>query len=138
GGVSVQNVGYDGEVYMKTSPDAEMFFDSDINFWKYGAFLQASRNIFNERLLVSGGIRSDLNSFTEQGDDPLKTLSPRLSFAYHLSPKFDLTASVGTYFKIPTYTALGYQDENNVFVNRDMEYTQSTHYVLGTQFLPKT
>lgn len=138
GGVSLQNVGYAGDVFMKTSPDTEMFFNSDINFWKYGAFLQASTNLFKESLLVSGGIRTDLNSFTETGDDPLKTLSPRLSFAYHLSPKFDLTASVGTYFKIPTYTALGFQNENAHFVNRQMEYTQSTHYVLGTQFLPKT
>jgi outer membrane receptor for ferrienterochelin and colicin len=136
-GVSLQNVGYFGNVFIKTSPTEDLRFNSDINFWKYGAFAQASKNIFNQRLLVSGGIRTDLNSFTDNGDNPFKTLSPRLSLAYHINSQLDLTASVGTYYKIPTYTALGYKDQNNVFVNRSMDYIRSTHYVLGTQYLPK-
>jgi outer membrane receptor for ferrienterochelin and colicin len=136
-GVSIQNVGYFGNVFVKTSPTDDINFNSDINFWKYGAFAQASKNIFNQRLLVSGGLRTDLNSFTANGDNPFKTLSPRLSLAYHINSQLDLTASVGTYYKIPTYTALGYQDQNNVFVNKNMDYIRSTHYVLGTQYLPK-
>lgn len=101
-------------------------------------FLQASKNLFNDNLLVSGGVRTDMNSFIDRGKDPLETLSPRLSIAYHINNQFDLTASIGTYFKIPPYTALGYKDENQTFVNRQMDYTQSTHYVLGTQYLPKS
>ncbi|HUH19652.1 TonB-dependent receptor [Albibacterium sp.] len=97
-------------------------------------FLQASKNLFNDNLLVSGGVRTDMNSFIDRGKDPLETLSPRLSIAYHINNEFDLTASIGTYFKIPPYTALGYKDENQTFVNRQMDYTQSTHYVLGTQY----
>src|SRR5690554_111914 len=137
GGISIQNVGYNGEVFQKISPSQNMTFNSDINFWKYGAFMQASKNLFNESLLISGGIRTDLNSFTDSGMDASKTLSPRLSLAYHIHPQIDLTASIGTYFKIPTYTALGYKEAQGGFVNRQMDYTQSTHYVLGTQFLPK-
>jgi len=138
GGVSIQNVTYNGEIFQRTSPEQSFVFNSDINFWKYGAFVQASKNLFNENLLVSGGVRTDLNSFTSSGKNPLKTLSPRLSLAYHIHPQVDLTASVGTYFKIPTYTALGYKDSQGDFVNRQMDYTQSTHYVLGAQYLPKT
>jgi outer membrane receptor for ferrienterochelin and colicin len=137
GGISIQNVAYNGEVFQKISPSQNMTFNSDINFWKYGAFMQASKNLFNESLLISGGIRTDLNSFTDSGMDASKTLSPRLSLAYHIHPQIDLTASIGTYFKIPTYTALGYKDAQDDFVNRQMDYTQSIHYVLGTQFLPK-
>ncbi len=138
GGISIQQVGYAGDVFLKTGPETSLSFDSDISFWKYGAFLQASKNLFDENLLISGGIRTDMNSFTEGGRNPLKTLSPRLSLAYHINNQVDLTASVGTYFKIPTYTALGYQDENRTFTNRHMDYTQSIHYVLGTQYLPNT
>lgn len=137
GGISIQNVGYTGEVFEKTSPSQSMVFSSDINFWKYGAFMQASKNLFNESLLISGGVRTDLNSFTDSGWDAFKTFSPRLSIAYHIHPQIEITASIGTYFKVPTYTALGYKDEGGFFVNRQMDYTQSTHYVLGTQFLPK-
>jgi outer membrane receptor for ferrienterochelin and colicin len=77
-----------------------------------------------------------MNSFMKDGNNPLNTLSPRLSFAYHLSEKFDLTASVGSYYKIPGYTSLGYRDVNGELVNKSMKYIQSNHYVLGTQFLP--
>jgi hypothetical protein len=72
----------------------------------------------------------------KDGNNPLNALSPRLSMAYHISPKFDLTASIGNYYKIPTYTSLGYKDASGDLVNKSMKYIQSTHYVLGTQFLP--
>ncbi len=137
GGIGVQNVSYLGELSQQLSPTQSIAFSSNINYWKYGAFLQASKNIFNENLLISGGIRTDLNSFTDSGKNILKTLSPRFSLAYHILPQLDLTASIGSYFKIPTYTALGYKDALDGFVNKQMDYTQSTHYVIGTQFLPK-
>ncbi|WP_316818263.1 TonB-dependent receptor [Pedobacter nyackensis] len=119
-------------------PEKVIRFNNDIDFWKYGVFFQASKNLFSEKLLVSAGIRSDLNSFTEEGNDPLKTLSPRLSLAYHLSSKWDISASVGTYFKMPTYTMLGYLDNSGLALNKNLDYIQSTHYVLGTQFLPRS
>lgn len=148
-GVMAQLVNYKAELYNKISaevkdgmgnvitPKREISFNNDQSFWKYGAFLQASKNLFNEKLLLSAGIRTDLNTFTNSGDNPLKTLSPRVSLAYHLSPKWDISASVGTYFKIPPYTILGYLDNAGVAVNKNTKYIQSTHYVLGTQFLPR-
>lgn len=110
--------------------------NSAIDFFRYGAFGQLSKNVLNDRLLVSFGLRTDMNTFTTGGNNPLETASPRLSFAYSLSKKWDLTASVGRYFKLPPYTSLGFRDENDVLVNIDAEYIQSNHYVLGTQFLP--
>ena len=110
--------------------------NSAIDFFRYGAFGQLSKNVLKDRLLVSFGLRTDMNTFTTGGNNPLETASPRLSFAYSLSKKWDLTASVGRYFKLPPYTSLGFRDENDVLVNIDAEYIQSNHYVLGTQFLP--
>lgn len=110
--------------------------DNNIEFFKYGAYAQLAKVFFNKRLLISGGVRSDMNTFTETGDNPLKTLSPRLSLQYKITPKFDVTASLGQYYKIPTYTALGYKDNNGVLVNKNMDYIQSTHYVIGTEYLP--
>lgn len=119
------------------SPAIILNSDGDINFFKYGAFGQVAKNIFKNKLLVSLGIRTDMNTFLLDGNNPLNALSPRLSFSYHLNPKMDLTASVGQYYKIPTYTTLGYRNEKNELANKSMKYIASTHYVLGTQFLPK-
>lgn len=117
-------------------PGLAIRFNSAMEFFKYGAFAQVAKNMFHEKLLVSFGLRSDMNSFMKDGNKPLNTLSPRLSLAYHLTKKFDLTGSVGTYYKIPTYTSLGYKDASGEFVNKSMQYIRSNHYVLGTQYLP--
>lgn len=148
-GLDAQYVGYTGNVFNRIfneitdsngnviSPAKTIQFNSKINFWKYGAFAQAAKRFFDDRLLLSGGIRTDMNSMTTTGNNPLKTLSPRLSASYRLTDKWNLNASAGTYFKVPVYTALGYKDTAGNFINKDMDYTQSTHYVLGVEFLPK-
>jgi hypothetical protein len=56
--------------------------------------------------------------------------------AYHLNKKWDITASIGRYYKIPTYTSLGYEDESGNLVNQSMDYIRSDHYVAGLQWLP--
>jgi outer membrane receptor for ferrienterochelin and colicin len=147
-GVMGQFVKYNTSLYNKVSnavydvngvvmsPEIAINVNSEIDFFKAGAFAQVSKSFFNKKLLVSTGIRSDVNSFTTNGMDAGRTLSPRLSAAYHLNDKLDLTASVGRYFKIPVYTSLGYQDAAGSLVNKSMEYINSNHFVLGTQYLP--
>lgn len=148
-GAMLQSVGYSTNLFNKTSPQitdgngnelspAQVInFQNDFSFWKYGLFAQASKNLFDNKLLVSAGVRNDMNTFTTEGNKPLATLSPRLSLAYHVNSKWDINASVGSYFKIPTYTTLGYIAPNGTAANKAMDYIRSDHYVLGTQFLPK-
>ena len=47
-----------------------------------------------------------------------------------------INASVGRYYKIPTYTILGYQNTQRRFVNKDAKYTQSDHLVAGLEYAP--
>ena len=117
-------------------PAVTVDYDTNLDFFRYGAFGQVSRSVFNNRLGLSFGLRSDMNSFTDEGRNPLKTLSPRLSASYLLTDKWTINGSWGTYHKLPTYTVLGYQ-ENNRFLNRSADYIKSIHYVLGTEFLPR-
>lgn len=116
-------------------PALRILFNTDINFVRYGAFAQVSRKWLNERLSVSAGIRTDLNSFTDTGHKPLETLSPRLSASYQFAPKWRVNASAGRYFKLPVYTVLGFQENGN-FVNRSAKYTRSDHLVAGLEFTP--
>ena len=148
-GSDVQYVGYNGNVFNKIrqeikddggvviSPEQTITFDSKINFWKYGLFAHVSKHFFNEKLLLSGGVRTDMNSFTNDGQNPIKTLSPRLSASYSIDSQWRVNGSVGTYYKTPIYTALGYKDASGEFINKDLDYTRSTHYVLGTEYMPK-
>ncbi len=111
-------------------------FDSDIDFFKYGMFGQVSRDVLNDQLTLSFGMRADGNTFTDDGNNLLQTLSPRLSASYALASKWRLNASVGRYYKIPIYTALGYEDESGALVNKDLPYTRADHYVAGLEYIP--
>jgi outer membrane receptor for ferrienterochelin and colicin len=106
------------------------------NFWRYGAFAQLSKRFFDNRLGISSGIRTDMNSFTTDGNNGLQTLSPRISFSYVLADRWTLNASLGRYYKLAPYTILGFADNNNQLVNRNSDYLQSDHYAAGLEYLP--
>ncbi len=124
-------------------PGNLIVFNTAIDFFKYGAFFQSTRKLIDDRLTLSAGIRTDMNSFTDTGNNPLKTLSPRASVSYQLNEKWRVNGSLGRYFKIPIYTVLGYRERPPVFeadyqyVNRDNEYIRSDHAVLGVEFVPR-
>lgn len=119
------------------TPAVTINYNSAIDFFRYGAFGQISKRFYNEKLLLSGGLRTDMNSFTNDGNNALQTLSPRLSFSYNLQPKWDVTGSAGSYYKLPVYTNLGYRNNSNDLVNKGMKYINSIHYALGVQFVPR-
>ncbi|MEO0330587.1 MAG: TonB-dependent receptor, partial [Bacteroidota bacterium] len=112
-------------------------FETNLDFFRYGIFAQASRSFFNERLTPAFGFRVDGNTFTDDGNNVLNTFSPRVSLAYNVSPRWNLNASWGRYYKILPYTVLGFQDQNGDFANQDGDYTRSDHYVAGLEFLPR-
>ncbi|HEX4877893.1 MAG TPA: TonB-dependent receptor [Chitinophagaceae bacterium] len=117
-------------------PELVIRYNSDISFWRYGAFAQVSKRYWDDRLGVSAGLRTDMNSFTNDGMNPVPAISPRISASYVLADKWTLNASIGSYAKLPTYTILSFRDNNGNLVNKDADYTRSLHYALGTEFLP--
>ena len=118
-------------------PNVSINFNSPLNnFLKYGAFVQLGKRFFDNRLGISGGLRTDMNSFTNDGNNPLNTLSPRVSLSYVVADKWTANASVGSYFKLAPYTILGFADNNNNLVNRNSKYQRSDHYVAGVEYVP--
>lgn len=148
-GIDVQYVKYDADIFNTVQEELKdstgtvihpaITFNSStaIHFFKFGLFGQAAKYFFNDKVLVSAGARADMNTFTKDGLNPLRTISPRLSASYLFNDKWNVSASVGSYYKLPVYTMLGYKDANDELVNRDVKYTNSIHYTVGTQFLPR-
>jgi TonB dependent receptor/CarboxypepD_reg-like domain/TonB-dependent Receptor Plug Domain len=110
-------------------------FENELSFLRYGGYANITRKFFDNRLTITGGVRTDGNNFTETGNDLGRTFSPRLGFAYSLARGLNFNASVGRYYKIPPYTILGYS-ENDKEVNNDVEYIGSDHFVAGLEWLP--
>nr|WP_229366143.1 TonB-dependent receptor [Fibrisoma montanum] len=118
------------------SPAVQIISLSDIGFTRFGGFIQANRSFIGSRLGVSAGLRTDMNTFTSNGLDPLRTLSPRLALSYALTDRWNINASVGRYTKIPIYTVLGFRNEAGELVNKTNEYIKSNHYVAGLEYVP--
>jgi outer membrane receptor for ferrienterochelin and colicin len=119
-----------------TVPAVVRNYSGDISLVKFGGFIQAGKRFWNNKTGISAGIRADANNFTTNGMNVLNTLSPRISLSQVLSDKWTFNASIGTYYKIVPYTILGYRNNNNELVNKDADYTKSTHYVAGFEYLP--
>lgn len=111
-------------------------FNTAIDFARYGLFGQVNRSFWDERLSLSLGVRADGNTFTDNGNELWRTLSPRFSAAYGLAPKWKLNASVGRYYKIAAYTVLGFRDETGALANQDVPYTRCDHAVAGLEYIP--
>ncbi|MDB9927969.1 TonB-dependent receptor [Flavobacteriaceae bacterium] len=109
-----------------------IFYTTEIDFIKYGFFANATRSFFNDKLDVSLGFRMDDDSFTSS-NDLLSSFSPRLSLSYEFLEDWRISATAGRYFKIAPYTILGFKDASGNFTNKESDYTQSDHYVIGLQ-----
>jgi hypothetical protein len=106
-------------------------------FNQYGAFVSGSKNFSNDRLLLTGGIRIDGADFAKTASNPLNQISPRLSASYQLRPNLFATANAGIYYQKPSYTVLGFQDNNGELVNQenDVRYIRNSQLIGGIELL---
>ena len=147
-GLSAQYVKYNNDFFARIAPaisdstgavivpQIDLSFYNAIDFARYGAFVSINKKMFGERLSLTGGIRTDMNTFTTTGNNPLNALSPRLAASFAINEKWNMNASIGRYAKLPVYTVLGFK-QNGTSVNRDSEYILCDHYVYGFEYLPK-
>ncbi|WP_439489325.1 TonB-dependent receptor [Algoriphagus sp.] len=111
--------------------------ESTTNYNLYGAFISASKNFYQERLLISGGIRMDGGDFAKTAKNPLNQVSPRVSFSYQLKPNLFATANAGIYYQKPSYTVLGYQENDGELINQltDVRYIRNSQLITGIELL---
>tara|TARA_B100001057_G_scaffold499593_1_gene610883 strand:- start:615 stop:2969 length:2355 start_codon:yes stop_codon:yes gene_type:complete len=131
-GFNIQNSSYSNRTLAIQN---KINYNTSINFFKYGFYGNFSRYFLDNKLSFSIGIRTDGDNFTD-GSGITDNISPRLSFSYKISEdqKWSFNSSIGRYFKIPTYTMLGFKDLNNKYVNKKNKYLQSDHFVMGIEY----
>jgi hypothetical protein len=109
---------------------------NDIGFLRYGFYAQAGKRFLDNRLGINAGIRADMNSLINQGNNPLRTLSPRIALSYKVADDWSVNASIGRYFRLPAYTILAFSDNAGKLLNTDARYIRCDHYVAGVEYLP--
>src|SRR5690606_25343157 len=139
-GVNLEDITYTNSTFNRKA-DSEgiqtIDFSSEIGFQKFGFFGQASRSVLKDRLLLSFGLRSDWNNFSESMLNPVDQFSPRLSLSYSITPQLSFNGNIGRYYQLPPYTILGYRNNSGELVNKQNEvtYIRSNHYVAGFQYI---
>jgi hypothetical protein len=139
-GISYQYAKYKVNTYQviatQFNPNLVVDFSSALNFHSWGAFGQVSRSFFASRLTLSAGLRADGNSYSKEMANPLKQLSPRLSASYSISERWALNANAGMYYQLPSYTVLGYRDQQGTLVNKTngATYINGNHLVGGVEY----
>ncbi|RAW03559.1 TonB-dependent receptor [Pseudochryseolinea flava] len=111
-------------------------FSSTLTINKWGFFGQIS-NTFAEKLILSFGLRTDANDYSDEMNDLTKQLSPRFSASYKLTDAVNLNFNTGIYYQLPSYTVLGYRDsQSGRLTNKDNDvtYIRSKHLVSGVEF----
>lgn len=113
-------------------------YDTDLRFGKYGIFGQASRSYFDEKLSLSLGLRTDINSYSSAMANPIDQLSPRFSASYSLTDKLNVNFSTGRYYQLPPYTAMGYSNGTGNYINKqnNLRYIAADHLVAGVEIIP--
>lgn len=106
------------------------------NYASYGAFISGTKNFFQDRLILSGGVRMDGSDFGNTAQNPLNQISPRISASYQLKPNLFATANAGIYYQKPPYTALGYIDENGDLLNQlnDIRFIRNSQLIAGLEW----
>lgn len=110
-------------------------YSTDLNLMKWGIFGQVSKNILNERLALSLGLRADASNYSKSMNNLFSQLSPRFSASYSLTGKWSLNFNTGRYYQLPTYTTLGFK-ENNILVNmgNNLKYIAVNHFISGLEY----
>jgi len=141
-GAGYENVTYTNSTFNKISTPigiTTIDFDSRLNFNKYALFAQASKGLFNERLILSIGARTDFNDYSANMNNPLKQISPRFSLAFNITDAISFNFNVGRYYQLPAYTVMGYRDSLNNLVNKqnNLTYINNNQIVAGIEFNTK-
>ena len=133
-GAGIENVTYTNSTYNKiTTPFGltTIDFNSKLNFNKYALFGQISKGVFDEKLVLSLGARTDINDYSSTMSNPLNQFSPRFSLALNITSKLSFNLNIGRYFQLPAYTVLGYRDSLNQLLNKQNKVT----YISNNQLI---
>lgn len=141
-GVNTDFVTYTNTTEQQRYYEDEILFvdyQTDLNLVKWGLFAQLSKNVFNERLALSFGLRADANNYSSSMSNMFEQISPRFSASYNLTNKWSINFNTGKYYQMPTYTTLGFKEEETL-INKEnnLKYISVNHLIGGLEYRPSS
>ncbi|TWV15427.1 TonB-dependent receptor [Bacteroidaceae bacterium HV4-6-C5C] len=137
-GLNLDYVQYSNKSYQRLYRDnkeIDLNYDTQLEFFKWGVFAHADYSSANDRFKTSLGIRSDAASYSSSTKRILQHFSPRLSLSYRLIGNLNFSANAGRYFQLPPLTAMGFKNNEGIYVNKEMKYMQVAQLSAGFNYM---
>ena len=132
---------YRNETYRRiytVTGNSEINYNTNLKLGKFNIFSQVSKAYFDDKLSLSLGVRSDINTYSKEMNNPFTQLSPRFSASYAFTEKLNINFNAGRYYQLPPYTSLGYSAIPGQYINKEnnLKYISADHLVAGFEILP--
>jgi hypothetical protein len=134
-GIGIEDATYTNTTFNKVPYIGIINYDAKINLQKYAGFGQVSKTFSRIATVISLGARIDGNNYSSSQSNPLEQFSPRLAITKNLNEHFSINASAGIFYQMPTYTILGYKNNEGNFVNKDVKYIRNQQAVAGLEYI---
>lgn len=121
------------QIFSSRGPE-DIIYASELAIFKYGLFGQLSWSSSQGGTVISGGFRTDGNTYNEAMRDIFSQLSPRFSLSQKIIEKLYVNFNTGLFYQLPPYTILGYRVDE-ALINRDnVDYIRNGHVVGGLEY----
>lgn len=132
-GVNLDHTHFTNHNYQKVYLNGEQTFDynTTLNLLRWGIFATANYATPNERFTASLGLRADAANYSGKTNKLTDQISPRLSLSYRVAKGLFLSANGGIYYQLPPYTALGFKNSDNVYLNEALRYSRVSQTSAG-------
>lgn len=127
---------YSNNTFQKifTSQPLTNHYDTSLDILRWGLFATMNYESPNEKFTASLGVRTDASNYSSTTSDLSSQLSPRLSLSYQLFNKVYISTSLGRYFQLPPFTALGYKDNTGKYVNKSLQFMKVDQKSIGITY----
>ncbi len=133
-GASFDYSQYSNTTFQKiyTSSARTYNYHTNLGIWRTGIFSTATYATANDHFTASLGLRTDASNYSSSMNNILDQLSPRASLSYKLTDHWTLSGNAGIYYQLPPYTALGFKDNQGVYINKEnLRYMKVNQEGLG-------
>lgn len=113
-------------------------FASENSYFKYGAYVSASKAYVNQKLNIYAGIRIDGNSYANHMQNPFEQISPRFSASYNWNSKWVTSLSLGNYYQLPSPILMGYSKDGTLLNQNNLDYIAGSQFSFGQRFYPNS
>jgi len=139
-GGNLEYARYTNDTYQKlyTNTPVVQDYRTALGLMKWGLYATAVYESYNERFTASLGLRADANDYSNEMNNLINQLSPRLSLSYRLYKDIYLNGNAGRFYELPPYTTLGFKNNKDEYVNQTngLRYIRSDQAGAGVEFRP--